>query len=86
MGSYIPSMNAVDGCYKTWKYTAVHLVDLHNGFGNVASGLRSCLRLPKKLSATSLSKQSPTRLMLGRVNTILLELVDENIRIAIQAH
>ena len=27
-------MNAVDGCYKTWKYTAAHLAVLHSGFGN----------------------------------------------------
>jgi hypothetical protein len=38
LGSYIPSMNAVAGCYKTWKYTTVHLAGLHNGFGNVANG------------------------------------------------
>lgn len=24
-----PSANAVDGCYKTWKYTAVHLVGFY---------------------------------------------------------
>lgn len=28
----IPSMNATDGCYKTWKYTAAHLTVLHDGY------------------------------------------------------
>lgn len=26
-------MNATDGCYKTWKYTAAHLTVLHDGYG-----------------------------------------------------
>ena len=31
-------MNAVDGYYKTWKYTAAHLAVLYSESGSIANG------------------------------------------------
>lgn len=48
-------MNAVDGCYETWKYTAVYLAEPHDGFGSLPVDTLP-FKAAEKLSITELSK------------------------------